>query len=345
MSDHPNPSDPHNFDPDAPADAEGGLYGLPSRPDALINVIPVPYEATTSYRRGTREAPAAIVEASMQVDLEDARFGPVWKAGIDLLDPPTGIDELADEAADLASPIIARGGASKGDEADIARIDAIGEEVTRLVREAVAQVIADGAIPAMLGGEHSLTLGPIEAVAEAYPGLGVLQIDAHLDLRKAFEGFKHSHASVMYNALQRVEGLERIVAVGIRDHGKSELDIAKSDPRVLMFTDEALADDLARGRPYIEWCDEVIAALPSKVYITLDIDGMDPSLCPSTGTPVPGGFSWQQLSVLLGRLAESGKRVVGFDLVEVGNGQEIDAIVGARALYRLCGVAAKLHTR
>lgn len=340
MSEHKTQPHLSSFDPDAPADTQGGLFGLPVNPDALIHVLPVPYEATTSYRRGTRDAPAAIAQASFQVDLQDARFGPVWHAGIHLLEPPADIEALADEATRLATPMIAQGGATTQDHEALELINAIGERVTSLVRTEIAAAITAGRLPAMIGGEHSLSLGAIEAVAQTYPGVGVLQIDAHLDLRDAFEGFRHSHASVMFNALQRASGLGTLVAAGIRDFGRAELEIARTDPRVRMFTDDQLADDLASGRTYTNWCDEVISHLPEKVYITLDIDGLQPELCPSTGTPVPGGFSWQQLSVLLGTLARSGKQIVGFDLVEVGTGQEIDAIVGARALYRLCGLAA-----
>ncbi len=342
MTVHPDPTG--SFDPDAAAGGEGSLFGLPEHPSPLIEVLPAAYEATTSYRTGTAGGPAAIAEASLQVDLDDARFGQIWTVGIGSLQGPEGLEAIGQQASELARPIIERGGATDSDAAEVAKIDALAERATALIRESVAAILARDRVPALLGGEHAVSLGAIEAVSAAHPGVGVLQIDAHLDLRDRFEGFEHSHASVMFNALRRAEGLASITAVGIRDHGTAEREMAERDPRVRVFTDDALADELAAGRTFANWCDEVLATLPERVYVSFDIDGLDPSLCPSTGTPVPGGFSWQQISVLLGKLAESDRKVVGFDLVEVGTEQAIDAIVGARLLYRLCGVVARQHS-
>jgi len=348
MSDHPPTHNPHQpFDPDAAASDSDTLFGLPEHSDPLIEVLPVPFEATTSYRQGTAAGPAAIAEASLQVDLHDARFGDVWQAGICSLDPLKDIPALAVRASALAQPIIQAGGATPDDHARVQQLDEIGEQLTTQVRDAITQIFARDRIPAMLGGEHSISLGAIQAATQAHPGTGVFQIDAHLDLRERFEGLTHSHASVMFNALERAHDLSKIVVVGVRDHGRTERKLAESDPRITMFTDDDLADDLAAGRTFRNWCDEVIAALPQSVYLSFDIDALEPSLCPSTGTPVPGGFTWHQISVLLGALAQSNRRIVGFDLVETGASpdQPIDAIVAARLLYRLCGVVATQHRR
>ncbi len=339
MSVHSTPDD--QFDPDAAALDTGGLFGLPDHGEPLIEVLPIRYEATTSYRQGTGQAPDAIIEASMQVDLTDARFGSVWQAGISLREPHPEIRPLGERAEALARPLIEQGGATERDASTVEQIDHITGQAMTLIGQSTEQSLTRGCVPALIGGEHALSLGSILAAARAHPGMGVLQIDAHLDLRDRYEGFEHSHASVMHNALEHSSDLAGITAVGIRDHGQRELERAQGDPRVRAFTDDALADDLARGRSFQDWCAEVIDTLPKLVYVSFDIDGLEPALCPSTGTPVPGGLTWHQTSVLLSTLASSDRKVVAFDLVEVGTDQEIDLIVGARLLYRLCGVVAR----
>jgi agmatinase len=147
----------------------------------------------------------------------------------------------------------------------------------------------------------------------------------------------------MFNVLKTVARVTRLVQVGIRDFGEGEMDFGiEQGQRVHSFFDDQWAEEMAGGTPFLELAKRAVALLPESVYVSFDIDGLDPSLCPHTGTPVPGGLSFNQATLLLEALKQSGKRVIGFDLVEVCPGvvDEWDANVGARVLYKLCGVAS-----
>jgi agmatinase len=340
------------FDPDAAATGDSGIFGLPfTREQARIILIPVPFDATTSYRAGTRLGPEAILNASRQVDLFDRRFGRVYEQGI-YMEPIDGsIASLSQLARRLSGPIIERGGASDADSADVMRINEAGEHVNAFTHRAASEVLAAGKVPAIIGGDHSTPFGAIRACAEFVAAkkqdLGILHIDAHMDLRDAFEGFRWSHASIMFNVLKEIPGVKKLVQVGIRDFGEGEMDLAiEQGRRIVTHYDDQWSEELAAGRDFADLCRRAIDDLPAHVYISFDIDGLDPSLCPHTGTPVPGGLSFHQASALLLALRESGRTVVGFDLVEVCPGPsadepEWDANVGARILYKLCGAAAR----
>ena len=182
----------------------------------------------------------------------------------------------------------------------------------------------------------------MQALAERHESFAILQIDAHADLRDAYEGFKHSHASIMTNALT-IPNMERLVQVGIRDFSEGEFKkTTEPGERVVMFTDHAIKRSLFEGLTWKELSGNIIQYLPEKVYISFDIDGLQPWLCPNTGTPVPGGFLLEEVTYLFEKLVESGRQIIGFDLVEVSPGEdEWDGNVGARVLYKLCLLAAK----
>ena len=320
-----------DFDPDGP----GGdsLFGLPHTADeAAVIVVPVPWDATTSYRQGTAQAPANVLEASGQLDLFDLQTGEAWREGIVMSPIDPRVQGWSEQAS--AAVVTARASDGKARDEAAAQADAYAEQLTTWLHGQIGGLLSAGKIPAVLGGDHSVPLGAITAAAEAVPGLGILHVDAHLDLRVAYEGFTQSHASILYNALQRAPSLGNIAQVGIRDIGSREWATVEQEPRLHVFSDPMLADELSAGTPWNDLIERILAPLPSTVWITLDIDGLDPSLCPTTGTPVPGGLSWAQITTLLAALARSGRRIVGFDLVEVGPG-DWDAIVGARLLFKL----------
>ena len=225
----------------------------------------------------------------------------------------------------------------------MAAIDAAGALVNDLTRTRTAALLAQDRLPGIVGGDHSVPLGAIAALADRHPGMGILQIDAHADLRPAYQGLRWSHASIMDNVLREIDGIARIVQVGVRDYCEQELRaIAGSEGRVVTHFDQEWQRRRFCGGSFDALCREAIDALPQEVYISCDVDGLDPGLCPNTGTPVPGGLSFAEACHLLLTLGESGRRVVGFDLVEVAPGAgEWDANVGARLLYKLCGVAAR----
>jgi len=344
---------PANFDPDAAATGDG-LFGLTTTvAEANLVVIPVPFDATTSYRPGTAAGPAAVLEASKQVDLEDLQYGAIWRAGFTMLPIPREIAALSKKARAAAEPVIAAGGAEEGNRAHAKALAAVNAASTRVnahVAKEARAILDRGAIPALLGGDHASPFGLIAELAERHPGLGVLQIDAHADLRDAFEGFSFSHASIFHNVMTRLPKVGKLVQVGIRDFGSRERAfVEQSKGRVECFYDQHLRDRAFAGGARGSWnaiSKDIVKRLPNEVYISFDIDGLTPEHCPNTGTPVPGGLTFPEVCHLLEVLAKSGKRVVGFDLCEVApgaRGEDWNANVGARILYKLLGCT--LRTR
>jgi agmatinase len=214
-----------------------------------------------------------------------------------------------------------------------------------MIRQQALDLYAKGKYVALLGGDHSTPLGLMMAAGEHYGDFGILQIDAHADLRDAFEGFTYSHASVMFNALKEIPQLKKLVQVGVRDFCDEEYDIITTHPRVKTFFDQEIKDRMYEGDTWKAVCNDIIEQLPQQVYISFDIDGLDPKLCKNTGTPVQGGFETEQIQYLFKKLVDSGRRIIAFDLNEVGCGEDsqdsIDASIGARILYRMCNLFMK----
>ncbi len=334
---------PAEFDPDAAAVGETGIYGLPFTPeDSRVVIVPVPFEATTSYGGGTSQGPQAVFEASKQVDLFDQETGRPYAAGIAMLDVPEEILRWNDDAKKIAATVIEQGGVVDDETREAAgKVNDYGDRVNAWVFEQTQSLIARGKMAVILGGDHSVPFGSIRAYAEKYPGLGILHLDAHADLRDAYEGFTWSHASIFNNVMRKIEGVGRLVQVGVRDLGQSERAmIDESSGRIVTFFDPDLAALKDDGTPFARIADEIIATLPDDIYLSWDIDGLDPTLCPGTGTPVPGGLSWNEAIGLLRAIRRAKKRIVGLDLCEVSPGEtEWDANVGARLLYKMIGFA------
>lgn len=334
---------PENFDPDAAAGEGSGIYGLPFAPeDSRVVIVPVPFEATTSYGGGTSKGPQAVLEASRQVDLFDQETGRPYAAGIAMLDAPKQIIRWNREAKKVAAIVIEKGGVVDRATRNAAqRVNEYGDRVNEWVYETTASLLDAGKLVVTLGGDHSVPFGAIQAHAERHPGMGILHLDAHADLRDAYEGFTWSHASIFNNVMRRIENVGRLVQVGLRDLGQAERAmIDESNGRIVAFFDAELAARKEDGTPFASLADEIVAALPDDVYLSWDIDGLDPTLCPGTGTPVPGGLSWNEAIGLLRAIRRSGKRIVGIDLCEVSPGAtEWDANVGARLLYKMIGFA------
>lgn len=333
----------HAIDPNAAA-RHDGIYGLPFTPDeARVVLIPVPWEATVSYGAGTADGPVAILKASRQVDLLDRDTGRPYEAGIALLPIPGDVRAWSHSARQLARPVIEAGGA--GDDPALRRaaaeVDALGERMNAWVHDLTARGLHAGKLMGVVGGDHSTPLGAIRAAAERYKNLGVLHVDAHADLREAYEGFRFSHASIMNNVLRDTSVL-RIVQAGVRDYCDDEDRLIRDNPARLRTWFEAdLRRELHEGETWGHLVGRIVADLPAEVWVSFDIDGLDPALCPHTGTPVPGGLSFPEAVTLLRHVARSGRRIVGFDLSEVApdpeGRSEWDANVAARLLYKLIG--------
>ena len=339
------------IDPNAAAAPDSGIFGLPHAPEAArVVLVPVPFEATTSYGAGTADGPQAILQASRQVDLFDVETGRPYAGGIAMLPDPEPVRAWNREARAAARRVLAAAG--PGDAPSEVQHDC--ESVNRLsawmnahVREMVERWLSAGKVVGVVGGDHSVAFGAIEVFAARHPGLGILHVDAHADLRREYEGFAWSHASIMENVMRRIAGIGRLVQVGIRDLCEEESErIAAASGRIHTWFDHDLASARFQGATWGEQVTRIVADLPREVYVSFDIDGLDPQYCPHTGTPVPGGLSFREATYLVGAVVRSGRRIVGFDLSEVApdpQGGEWDANVGARILYKLIGWTLRSH--
>ncbi len=267
---------------------------------ARFAVLPMPYDATCSYGVGTRNGPAACIAASHQVEWYDEELGiEACEAGIVTLRAPDVV--------------------ASGPVAQIEVFEAAAREVVQAGKTLVG-----------LGGEHSVSFACYRALVERWPGLSVLQIDAHLDLRPEYHGTVASHAAVMRRML---EAGAPTVQVGIRSGSMEEWELVH-EQGLAVFR----AQDIA-PRPASEWVPRVIEALPpGPVFVTVDLDGFDPSVIPGTGTPEPGGLGWWQGLALL-RAVAAARPVVGFDLVELEPqaGSRVSDFAAARLAYKVMG--------
>ncbi len=332
------------FDPNAVGQLNLGIFGLPFTTDqSTVVILPVPWEVTTSYGGGTAKGPESVFNASFQVDLYHPDFPNAWRSGVAMVDPNPEWEATSNALKPLAQAIIDRqANGNPVDDPDsqrlIQQLNAASTKLATTVQQSTLQWMEAGKIVGLLGGDHSTPLGFYQALAVKYPNFGILHIDAHLDLRDAYEGFQQSHASIMHNALNIPE-LTQITHVGIRDYCESEQQLIEANPhRLSLFTDRAIKRALYQGDTWSAICDRIIDTLPQHVHISFDIDGLIPALCPNTGTPVPGGLELEAVEFLIQKLVLRGKRIIGFDLVEVSpNETEWDANVGARVLYMLFG--------
>lgn len=330
------------FNPNDPGVSNGNYFALPySVEESNIIIISAPWDVTTSYRPGTHQGPEAIKEASLQVDLYDVKIKDAWKVKIGTHPLDETLSRRNKKARKLAEQVIEHleeGKELPQESGILETINKASEELNQEIQETAIKYISQGKIVAVLGGDHSVPLGNIRATGQKYDDFGILHIDAHADLREAYEGFKYSHASIIYNSLNEVPQISQLTQVGIRDFCQEEANIINKDPRIRCYTDMELKQNSFEGKNWKKQCEEIIATLPANIYISFDIDGLSPELCPNTGTPVPGGIGFGEIDYLLWMLANSGKRIIGFDLCEVAPGEnnEWDANVGARILYKLC---------
>lgn len=335
------------LDPNAAARPDSGLFGLSdSREAARVIVLPVPFDATTSYHHGAARGPSAILRASHQVDLLDVETGRPYRAGIHMLPEPPSV-KAWNATSRQAAEALDDEDATEGEIAEAQeRINDSSRAVERYVSDSTRRLLEEGKLVCLLGGDHSTPLGSIKEHARRYPDMGILHFDAHADLRRAYQGFVQSHASIMYNVMSDLPGLKRLVQVGIRDLCDEELErIEGSGGRIKTFFDAELAAEKLAGTPFSRLCERIVAELPAEVYVSFDIDGLDPALCPHTGTPVPGGLSFYEATSLLKAVVASGRRIVGLDMTEVAPApsgtDDWDANVGARLLYKLIGFMLK----
>ncbi|HMO32065.1 MAG TPA: agmatinase family protein [Lacibacter sp.] len=337
-------TDLSNFNPNNASNPNNNIFGLPfTEEEARLVILPVPWEVTVSYRAGTSRAPEHIMKASLQVELLDNDLADGWRQGIYMREPDRKLLMKSDylrKEAELYINYIAQGENVDDNKfmcKALKEVNAGSRFLNDWVYEQCKGLLEQGKLVGLLGGDHSTPLGYMKALAERYPSYAVLQVDAHCDLRPAYEGFEYSHASVMFNALQEIPAISKLVQVGVRDLGYNEWDyIRQSNGRVVPYFDRQLKERLYENESWKHIADDIIDQLPQHVYVSFDIDGLDPKLCPHTGTPVMGGLESEQAFYLFRRILRTGRTLIGFDLVEVGiSNNEWDENVGARVLYKL----------
>jgi agmatinase len=346
-------TDLSNFDPNSAGNPNNNLFGLPfSEEDARLVLLPVPWEVTVSFGSGTARSAEQIMKASLQVDLFDPDVADGWKQGFFLKPADRKIllksDYLRKEA-ELYIDYISKGDAVENNQfmcKTLKEVNEGGYFLNNWVYQQTKYLLDKNKIVALLGGDHSTPLGFMKAIAEKHGDFGVLQIDAHCDLREAYEGFVYSHASIMYNALKEIPELQKLVQVGIRDYSEGEHQfITENASRIRTYFEKEIREREFEGETFKKIVDEIVQQLPDKVYISFDIDGLDPKLCPNTGTPVPGGFETEQVFYLFKQIIKAGKKIVGFDLSEVSTSENgWDANVGARVLFKLCNLIVQSNS-
>jgi agmatinase len=264
-------------------------------------VLPVPYDSTTSYRTGTRYGPMAIIQAS--AGLED------YDSELDLDVSGIGIHTTPFLEPHMAGPA----------------------QMVERIQQAVHQYASDGKIVAVLGGEHTVTVGAVKAMASLHQDLSVLYIDAHGDLRASYMDTPYSHAT----AARRVRDLCPVVQVGVRSISLEERDFIKQGGAATFFWDPQ-----APGLPQI---NDVLKHLSPTVYVSVDLDSLDPSIMSAVGTPEPGGMTWAHITSLLKNVAQQ-RRIVGFDVTELSpeEGPNACSYTAAKLVYKLIAYSAVL---
>ena len=342
-----------DFDPNGVGVDNGNYFSLPcTAEESDLVLLSAPWDVTVSYGAGAAYAPDAMIGASSQLDLFDAAAPDQWRRGIATAPVDYALQERSQRLRGDAEKVIdhLEHGGSADDDAVSRKIRRVNEGCTEMNENLYRQAsewLDRGKLVGLVGGDHSTPYGVIRAIAERHEGAGILHIDAHCDLRERYEGFEFSHASIMHNVLRDFPQVARIVEVGVRDFCDAEYRRAQSDPRIEMFDDRRLAEAAFEGISWAEQCRRIVECLPREVYVSFDIDGLSPDCCPHTGTPVPGGLTVREACFLVECVVRSGRRIVGFDLVEVVPKYEerMDEIVGARMLYKLCGLTLKSNPK
>lgn len=281
----------------------GSEIEQPKKSEAKFHVLPVPLEKTVSYGGGTASGPASIIEASQQLETWDGKSKP---CDLGIYTHPA-IDCHFEDGDDV-------------------------EKIIARVATETSGILDLGAMPVGIGGEHTVTWGIIKGYLDAgVNDFGVVQIDAHADLRHAYEGDLYSHASVMKRV---VEAGVPLFQLGVRAMCEEEIDARKEFNVTYIDADDLVPNNIMEV--------ELPKGFPSKVFFTLDIDGMDPSIFPSTGTPVPGGLSWYQTLSLFESVAKQ-RQIIGFDLLEFAPipGFHAYEFAASQLLYKMMGIVAR----
>jgi agmatinase len=334
---------------------EPNFLGLEtSYSNSQVIILPLPFEITTSVVSGCNEAPSQILEASESIDFLIPQFKDVILKDFHIyMEKPNSmflklnfpfyqeiIEKWKDHYYDIPLEEVY---SEKFVISELYNINREFEKLYDFSYKKVKEYLENGKLFGVIGGEHSVNFGVVKAVSDYYGGnFSILQIDAHCDLKNKYLGIEYSHASAMRNIFDNIP-LISLTQIGIRDLDKEELECSeKFDNIFTMFDYDSFNLDVS------QIISLIAPTLNENIYLSFDIDGLDPSLCPNTGTPVPGGFSYNKiLAILEGLFLNKGKKLIGFDLVEIGSNSEggIDANVGARLVYFLSTLMVKSNNK
>ena len=320
--------------------------------EARIILIPVPWEVTASGGEGTAQAIKAIREASSQIDFFQKSSLRAINHLIHFQETDKKLARLNEDYRQISKKIISQLNKDfplkKEQQKQITDINQACKQMTDWVYTRAKQVLEKGKIPAVVGGDHSVSEGLIHLMGEQ-GDFGLLHIDAHCDLRESYQGFTQSHASIMFNVLSHSSAPKKLVQVGIRDFCEEEYKRIQKDTRVVCYFDEDIVSRLFQGKTWGALCEEIVSHLPSRVYVSLDVDGLEWTYAPGTGTPVPGGLTFNQVLFLFKEITRQKKQLISFDVVESSAGspkmektfEHWNGNVASRLIYHLCDLVLK----
>ena len=328
-----------------------GVFGLDSTyENSELALLMVPWDLTSSYQRGSSESPAKIRAASPQLDLYHPDFPGYWDDGIVAVDLDADLlakNQALRAAADRVIGAHETGTFSLEDDGIVTALNEVNsgcEDMNKEVYKQAEKAINDNKLIGLVGGDHSCSYPLISALIDYVPSFSILQIDAHMDLRACYQNFEFSHASVMHNVLKHKD-IARLVQVGVRDYCAEEAQfVSESKGRVKTYLNQDIQASLFQGKTWDAQCKKIIRNCTDDVYISIDVDGLCPSHSAHSGTPVPGGISYDMLMYLIRELSQSKKRIIGFDVVEAnGAPTSIDILSATRLAYMVGGYAWNTH--
>ncbi len=342
--------DKKKFNPNQAITANGNIFGFPcNEENADLIIVPVPWDATASYGKGSHLGPQAILKASTQLNFFHHDLEKAHETKVFMTEVSSEWKKINSQNAEKSTEYI-RYLEKEGEEkafgyfkSEIENINHVHQVLTENLKERCISLLDQNKMVGILGGEHSVSLGLIQALNDKYDDFGVLHIDAHADLKFEYLGFEQSHASIMRNVMSTCANMSKLIQIGVRELSESEFDFSKDQEKISTYYDWAIKKDMLKGKSWFEIITEIINQMPSNIYISFDIDGLKPYLCPNTGTPVAGGFELNEVQLLFSEIINAGKNVIGFDLCEVSpsNDNDIDAYFGAQALWELTCYAEK----